>query len=456
MTHTSFPRRVLDVPEAAPPSELPASPAVVAGPFVFVGSTSASNWTDGLPEGARPRPGLPYSDGNPVLLETREIYRKLDAALQAGGSSFEETVQINQWLASYHGDVERDGPERDQHALFWEKWRSIIVPCLDARNEFILDQRPASCAMPVDRLLCSDSTVEVQIVGLVEGCGITKRAYEHDVHMPLGGYSIGMESGPFLFTAGFIPTNFVTGAADGVAVPDHIWYGNRTYNEVAETLRQLKVTVEAGNGRWEDTVKATVYVTPLALRNLPAIDAAFQRFWPENPPARAIVPVTGIGGLNDGNIEIYLTVARPEFGGEKTPIHTDKALPALGYAPQAVKSGPLLYLSTVQGRTPDGAPPSHAVNDRTFPFFGRSVREEVRLIQENINFICEAAGTSIDQAVKTELYFNDFADLSAALPVWADAFTDGYPASGFFEGFPHLNEVPGCRLTVDMVVACPD
>lgn len=455
MTVTYFPRRVLDVPEAALPSELPASPAVVAGPFVFVGSTSASNWSDGLPTSARPRPGLPYSDGNPVLLETREIYRKLRAALEAGGSSFEQTVQINQWLASYHGDVERHGPDRDQETLFWEKWRSIIVPCLAGRNEHILDQRPASCAMPVDRLLCADSNVEVQIVGLVEGCGITKRAYEHDVHMPLGGYSIGMEAGPYLFTAGFIPTNFVTGAADGVAVPHHIWYGNRILNETAETLRQLKVTVEAGNARWEDTVKAVVYVTPLALRNLPAIDAAFQQFWPENPPARAIVPVTGIGGLNDGNIEIYLTVARPEFGGEKVTIQTDKALPALGYAPQAIKSGPLLYLSTVQGRTADGAPSSYPTNDRTFPFFRRSVKDEVRLIQENVQAICEAAGTSIDQTVKAELYFNDFADLSTALPVWGDAFTDGYPASGFFEGFPELNEVPGCRLTADLVVACP-
>ena len=87
--------------------------------------------------------------------------------------------------------------------------------------------------------------------------------------MPTGGYSIGMEAGPWLFTAGFTGVDFVHGIRPEAKVPDFIWYGNQTYNETAETLRQLKVTVEAGGGRLEDTVKALVYVTPFAMRNLP-------------------------------------------------------------------------------------------------------------------------------------------------------------------------------------------
>lgn len=452
----NFPREVIDVPDVPVPEELPTSAAVRAGPFVFVGSTSASDWETGLSSDAAPRLGLPYADGNPVMIETRKIYERLGRCLVAGGSDFERSVQINQWMASYHGGVVRDRADRNQQELFWEQWRAVITPYLRGRDEFILSDRPASCAMPVDRLLCTDATVEVEIVGLVDGCNITKRAYEHDVHMPLGGYSIGVEAGPYLFTAGFIPTDFVAGETEGVTVPEHIWYGNRIENEVRETLRQLRVTVEAGDADWRDVVKATVYVTPFALQNLPAIDEVFRESWPKEPPARAIVPVTGVGGLKSGNIEIYLTVARTRHGGQRETIVTDRALPALGYAPQAMKSGPLLFLSTQHGRLGDGAPRSTAANDAQFPFLRRSIREQVRNLQENTQAICAAAGTSIDQMVTADLHFNDFGDLAAALPVWGDVFTQGYPASGFFEAFPLTNEVPGCRLTADLMVACPE
>ena len=83
------------------------------------------------------------------------------------------------------------------------------------------------------------------------------------------------------------------------------------------------------------------------------------------------------------------------------------------------------------------------------------MRDELRLIQENVQAICEAAGTSIDQAVKTHLFFGDFGDVGSALPVWADAFTAGYPAGGFFETPPGTQEVPGCHVTADLIVAAP-
>jgi len=453
-THTSQQRTIVDVPSIPIPSELPTSAAVVAGPFVFTASMSASDWKTGVAADAQPESGLPYSSENPVLLETRKIYERLGAALEAGGSSFESTVQINQWLASYHGNVERHAYDRNQQELFWEKWRSVITPYLAGRNEFILKDRPASCAMPVDRLLTASSSVEVEIVGLTKASGITKRAYEHDVHMPLGGYSIGVESGPFLFTAGFIPTDFKTGDAPGVAVPDHIWYGNRVANETAETLRQLRVTVEAGNAEWRNTVKATIYVTPFALKNLPAIDQVFKDFWPDRPPARAVVPTTGIGGLKNGNVEIYLTVARPDQGGDIEVIETGKALPSLGYAPQAIKSAGFVFMSTQQGRDVGGCQPSTRVDNEEFPFLNRSIRNQMHALAENTHAICEAAGGSIEDLVKADLHFNDFQDLTSGLDVWKRSFTRGYPASGFFEEFPDLNEVPGCRITADLVAYC--
>lgn len=452
MSTTTTTRRVLDVPEAAFPPEVPASPGVVVGPFLFTSPLGATDWSDGVAAAARPDADRPLSGDNAVQLETRAIYGKLDAVHRAGGSSLDRGVMINQWVQSYRGfDGERHPADRDEVELFYEHWRSIVHPLLRGRDEFLLDRRPASACMPVDRFLSRDESVQVELLSVTEASGIQKRAYEHDVHMPLGGYSIGMEAGPWLFTAGFTGVDFVHGIRPEAQVPDFIWYGNQIYNETAETLRQLKVTVEAGGGAIENTVKALVYVTPFAMRNLPALNEAWRAYWPGEPPARAIVPVTGVG-LKGTNVEIMLIVARPEHGIEREIVQTDAAPAALGHAAQAVKAGGLVFLSTQVGISREGKAPA---GDGAFPFLRRGAGEELRRIQENAQAICEAAGTSIDQAVKTHLYFNDFHDLPAALPVWADAFTDGYPAGGFFETPPDTQEVPGCRVTADLIVAAP-
>ena len=142
----------------------------------------------------------------------RKLYERLGACLEAGGSSLDRTVQINQWVASYHGDVEREPTENRNHEpTFFERWREIVEPNLRTRDVNILEDRPASTCMPVDRLMCSDTHIEVEIVGVTRKSRIEKRAYEHDVHVPLGGYSIGIETGPWLFTAGFIATDFRSG-----------------------------------------------------------------------------------------------------------------------------------------------------------------------------------------------------------------------------------------------------
>lgn len=422
-------------------------------PFVFVGSTSGSDGRTGLTEDAQPEPGLPMSGANPYKLEVGKIYERLGASLEAGGSSFDRTVQINQWVASYHGEVEREPTENRNHDLaFFEKWREVVEPNLRTRDVNILEDRPASTCMPIDRLMCTDAHIEVEIVGVTKNSGIQKSAYEHEVHVPLGGYSIGIETGPWLFTAGFIATDFKSGVHPDARVSEHVWYGNQPAQEVDNTLQQLKVAVEAGNARWEDTVKAVLYVTPWAMRNLPAIEEIWRKHWPEDPPARSIVPVSGVG-MRGLNIEINLIVARPDQGGEREVITTDRALPALGHAPQAVKSGPLLFLSSQLGRNEHGAPRDTAASDRAFPFLRRSVQEQLRIIQENANTICEAAGTSLDQTVKANLIFDDFRDLGVALPVWAKGFGNGYPASGFYEAPPGTREVPGCHVTADLTVA---
>jgi len=285
-------RTVVEVPDVALPDWLPSSAAVAAGPYVFTASTGAADWTTGVTPDARVAPGLPLSSGHPVKLQVREAYRRLDAVLAKAGSRLEAAVSVNQWQPTYRGESPRHPADRDPYDLFWEDWRWVANAYIQGRDEFLLADRPTSCLMPVDRLLTAESVIEVQMVALLDDSGITKRSYAHDVHSPLGGYSVGMEAGPWLFSAGFIATDFETGLHPRARVPEHIWYGNQVAAETEEVLRQIRVTMEAAGGAWHDVVKVVIYLTPRGMRNLPAVEEVWHRQWPTAPPARAVIPVT--------------------------------------------------------------------------------------------------------------------------------------------------------------------
>lgn len=450
-------RTVHHVPGADFPAWYPSSSVVTAGPFAFTASMSAVDFERGgvVPE-AKPQPGLPYSSGHPVKLQVRETYRRLGAALEKAGSRLDGGVSINQWQPTYHGEVERHEPLRDPYDLFWEDWRRVAHAYIQSRDEFLLSDRPASCLMPIDRLVSPEQHIEVQLVSLLDDSGITKRAYAHDVHSPLGGYSVGVEAGPWVFSAGFIATDFESGLHPNARVPQHIWYGNQVAQETEETLRQVRVTMEAAGASWSDVVKVVLYLTPEGIRNMPAVEEVWAQQWPENPPARAVVPCSGIGGVKHGNVEIYVIVARPAEGGERDVVHTDRALAPLGHSVQAVRSGPLLFLSTQLGRDENGLSAQAVALRDGLPQARRHIYDQVRRIHEDVAAICEAAGTSIDQTVKVDAFLSDFVDLPTFFQAWADPFTDGLPASGFFEVPPRSHEIPACDISVDLIVAVPE
>ena len=453
---TNSPRTVLDVEGAMFPDWYPSSSVVAAGPFAFTASMSAIDFEQGISPAARVDPGLPLTTGHPVKLQVRETYRRLGAALEAAGSDLDLGVSINQWQPTFHGDGPRADPMRDPYANYWEDWRYVAHSYIQGRDEFLFADRPASCLMPVERLIAADSHIEVQLVSLLASSGISKRAYEHDIHSPLGGYSVGMEAGPFLFSAGFIATDFETGLHPNARVPQHIWYGNQVAAEVTETLRQIRITMEAAGGDWSNVAKVVLYLTPEGMRHLPAIEEVWAQNWPSEPPARAIVPVSGIGGVKHGNAEIYVIVSRPEHGGEREVVRTDRALVPLGHEPQAIKCGPLLFLSTQLGRAANGPSRSAAATRTGLPHTGRHIVEQVRRIQDDVQAICEAAGTSIENTVKADVFLGDFRDLATFFPAWSDPFTAGAPASGFFEVPFRCQQIPACDLTVDLIVYVPD
>ena len=102
-------------------------------------------------------------------------------------------------------------------------------------------------------------------------------------------------------------------------------------------------------------------------------------------------------------------------------IKTDKAPTAIGPYSQAIISGNTVYCSgqipinPETGEIPDG------------------VANQAHQVFKNIKNLLDAAGTSIDKVIKTSVFIkdrNDFAEINA---IYAEYFTEPYPARSCVE-----------------------
>lgn len=101
----------------------------------------------------------------------------------------------------------------------------------------------------------------------------------------------------------------------------------------------------------------------------------------------------------------------------KKAINTEKAPKAIGPYSQAIQVGNLVYTS---GQLP--------INPTTGAFPEGGIKEQTRQSLCNIQAILEEAGLTMSNVVKTTVFLadmNDFADMNA---VYAEFFTQPYPA----------------------------
>lgn len=120
-------------------------------------------------------------------------------------------------------------------------------------------------------------------------------------------------------------------------------------------------------------------------------------------------------------------------------IHTDKAPAAIGPYSQAVKAGNLLFVS---GQIP--------IDPATGAFAGDDINSQTRQSLTNVKAILEAAGYCLADVVKTTVLLADMADFAAMNAVYAEFFTENYPARAAFA----VKDLPkGAKVEIE-VIAC--
>ena len=101
----------------------------------------------------------------------------------------------------------------------------------------------------------------------------------------------------------------------------------------------------------------------------------------------------------------------------KQTIHSDNAPAAVGTYSQAVKIGQFVFLS---GQIPL-VPGTMEVAEGDF-------KARARQVFENLKAVAEAAGGSLDDAVKLTLFLTDLDNFAAVNEVMAEYFAEPYPA----------------------------
>ncbi|MGB5621332.1 MAG: RidA family protein [Gammaproteobacteria bacterium] len=122
----------------------------------------------------------------------------------------------------------------------------------------------------------------------------------------------------------------------------------------------------------------------------------------------------------------------------RRPIATDSAPGAIGTYSQAIEADGTFYLS---GQIPLDPVTMELVTD--------DIHKEIQTVFDNLSAVAQAAGASLNDAVKLTVYLVDLGDFAAVNEVMATYFDEPYPARAAVQ----VAALPrGARVEVDAIL----
>ena len=98
-------------------------------------------------------------------------------------------------------------------------------------------------------------------------------------------------------------------------------------------------------------------------------------------------------------------------------ISTDKAPQAIGTYSQAIKAGATVYLSGQIALIPE-----------TMEIVEGGIEEQIHQVFKNLSAVCEAAGGSLQQIAKLNIFLTDLGNFATVNAIMAEYFQQPYPA----------------------------
>ena len=120
-------------------------------------------------------------------------------------------------------------------------------------------------------------------------------------------------------------------------------------------------------------------------------------------------------------------------------VHSDSAPAAIGPYSQAIKAGPLVFLS---GQIPLDPESMEIVSD--------DVSAQTHQVFKNLIAVADAAGGSLSNAAKLTIYLTDLGDFAVVNEIMAGYFSEPYPARATIQ----VSALPkGSAVEIDAILA---
>jgi enamine deaminase RidA (YjgF/YER057c/UK114 family) len=398
------------------------TPATRLGDLVFAAGRPASDVAEGVAPAARADLAFPPY-GSAIKRQAHSVLETLARTFQAAGTSLDHAVKAQVFLTDL-----ADFPAFD------EVWRAFL-PSPPPRTTV------GTTGLPVPGTL-----VEVDLVAALPAAR-RERVAVADIPQPLAHDTPVTRVGDLVFAAGQIASDYRTGVAPEARVdPAFPYYGSAIKRQARYVLENLGRTFRAAGTSLDHVVKAQVFLTDLD--DFFAFDEVWKEFF-RTPPPRTTVGTTGL--LVPGTlVEIDLVAAMPSARPERIAV-PDIPQPLAHYTP-VTRVGDLVFAAGQIASDYRTGVPREARVDPAFPYHGSAIKRQARYVLDNLARTFRAAGTSLDQVVKAQVFMTDLADVAAFDEVWRECFPSPPPRTTV--GTTGLLG-PGCLVEIDLIAAMP-
>lgn len=333
---------------------LPFSPAVKAGGFIYVSGTISQ-------------------EGGNIRAQTKWCLDDLDRTLTAAGSSLQHAASINVYLKN-QGDF----------AAMNEVYRAFFKENPPARTTIVAD------------LVVPGGLVEISAVGIPSGA---ERIIVHPpdwVKSP-NPYSYGIKSGDALFLAGLISRN----GKDNSAVEGDI------STQVKTAMDNAGQILKAAGYEFTDVVAVRNYISDT--KHFAGMNKLYQTYFPKDPPARATVvaPLTAPQYLFEttmvavkGPREAVITPAADGTPGRPNPNLSS-----------AIRAGNRLFVSGLLGSTAENKGDATAQTREILARAGRTLKAagfDWSHVVDGVVFITDVANFAAMNTGYRSIFTKDF------------------------------------------------
>jgi reactive intermediate/imine deaminase len=359
--------------------------------LIFAAGQLASDWKNGVPTEARKHPNFPFY-GSDIKLQTDYILKNMAQTFKAAGTSLDNVIKAQVFLM-----------DLNDFNGFDEVWR----------NHFKVP--PPRTTIGTTGLLVKDTLVEIDLIASVKGPGtvVTSTAPK-----PLANYSEAMKTGDIVFIAGQLASDFKTGVPASARKGENFpFYGSEIQLQTEFILENIKKTFEAAGSSLDHVVKAQVFLTNLD--DFAGFDMVWKRYF-KVPPPRTTVGTTGLL-VKDTLVEIDLIGYVPRAGFKHEVVTSEAPRPIANYS-EAFTLGNFVFAAGQIASDYKTGVPTEARKHPNFPYYGSDIKLQTRYILENLKKTFGAAGSSLENVVKAQVFMTDLKNFAAFDEVWKEYF----------------------------------